>query len=104
MYMLNITIYCFKKKSEINVCFLLNTYSFSKSKFNSLSDLIIASRNLEQRLKSSRIPIAFCTSSIPGLMIGSPSTLSLSSSSELSSWVPVTSAIISVFVSFRVMC
>ena len=32
-------------------------------------------------------------------MIGSPSTLSLSSSSELSSWVPVTSAIISAFVS-----
>ena len=28
MYMLNVTIYCFKKKSEINVCFLLNIYSF----------------------------------------------------------------------------
>ena len=37
--MLNITIYCFKKKSEINVCFLLNTYSFSTLKFNSLSAL-----------------------------------------------------------------
>ena len=41
--MLNIIIYCFKKKSEINVCFLLNTYSFSTLKFNSLSDLIILS-------------------------------------------------------------
>ena len=41
--MLNITIYCFKKKSEINVCFLLNTYSFSTLKLNSLSDLIILS-------------------------------------------------------------
>ena len=45
--MLNITIYCFKKKPEINVCFLLNTYSFFILKFNSLSDLIIASPNLE---------------------------------------------------------
>ena len=44
--MLNI-IYCFKKKSEINVCFLLNIYFFSTLKFNSLSDLIIASPNLE---------------------------------------------------------
>ena len=42
MYMLNITICCFKKKSEIKVWFLLNTYSFSTLKFNSLSDLIIA--------------------------------------------------------------
>ena len=39
----NITIYSFKKKSEINVCFLLNTYSFST--FNFLSNLIIASLN-----------------------------------------------------------
>ena len=45
--MLNITIYCFKKKSEINVCFLFNTYSFSTLKFISLSDLISASPNLE---------------------------------------------------------
>ena len=49
--MLIITIYCFKKKSEINFCFLLNTYSFSTLKFSSLIDLIIASPNLEQRLK-----------------------------------------------------
>ena len=89
MYMLDITIYCFKKKSEINVCSSLNTYSFYTQKFNSLSDLIIASPTLEKRLKSSRIPIAFCISLIPGLMIGFPSTLS----------VPVTSAIISAFVS-----
>ena len=86
MYMLNFTIYCLKKRSEINDYFLLNTYSFSTLKFNSLS-------------KSSRIPIAFCTSSIYGLMIGSPSTFSHSFSSELPSWVPVTSAIISAFVS-----
>ena len=59
--MLNITIYCFKTKSKINAYFLLNTFSFSTLKFNSLSDLIIASPKLEQRLKSSRIPIAFCT-------------------------------------------
>ena len=39
----NITIYSFKKKSEINVCFLLNTYSFSTLNF--LSNLIIASLN-----------------------------------------------------------
>ena len=45
--MLNITIYCFKKKSEINVCFLLSTYSFSTLESNSLGDLIIASPNLE---------------------------------------------------------
>ena len=51
--MVNSNIYCFKKKSEINARLLLNTYSFSTLKFNSLSDLIIASSNLEQRLKSS---------------------------------------------------
>ena len=45
--MLSITICSFKKKSEINVCFLLNTYSFSTLKFNSLSDPIIASLNLK---------------------------------------------------------
>ena len=45
--MLNITNCCFNKKSEINVCFLLNTYSFSTMKFNFLSDLIIVSPILE---------------------------------------------------------
>ena len=79
MYILNITSYFFKKKSEINACFLLNTYSFSTLKFNSFSDLIIASLNLEQRLKSSRIAIAFCISLVTGLMIGFPSKLLLSS-------------------------
>ena len=49
--MLNITIYCFKKKSEINVCFLLNTFSFSTLKFNSLSDLIIASPNFSMSVR-----------------------------------------------------
>ena len=48
--MLNITIYCYKKKSEVNVCFLLNTYSFSTLKFSSLSDLIIASPTLEAEI------------------------------------------------------
>ena len=52
--MLNIIIYCFKKKSEINVCFLLNTYSFSTLKFNSLSDLIILS---ELRIEAVRFHV-----------------------------------------------
>ena len=47
MYMLNITIYYFKKKPEIIVYFLLSTYSFSTLESNSLGDLVIASPNLE---------------------------------------------------------
>ena len=36
--------YCFKKISEINVCFLLNAYLFSTLKFNSLRDFKVSKR------------------------------------------------------------
>ena len=69
--MLNITIYCFKKKSEINVCFLLNTYPFSTLKFNSLIDLIIASPNLEAVLFPCRQDIFWHSGKGSNILMGS---------------------------------
>ena len=57
--MLNITNYCFKKKSEINIYFLLNTYSFSTLKFNSLRYLITGSPIYIDKIKKKISPNTF---------------------------------------------
>ena len=98
----NITIYCLKKKSEIDVCFLLNTYSFSTLKFNPL-------RDPHHYLSKLRIKAEIFENSNSFLHLFDPwfddwfslylPTLSLSSSSKLSYWVLVTSVITSVFIS-----